>query len=140
DTTFARTLEIVDLDGDELAIRIAQPPAHGAAALAGDRLTYSPAENFNGADAIAISAFDGTHLVTAAIPIEVVPVNDPPAGIGDTFAAAEDSSVTTAIATLLANDTDVDGDQLTIKSVRNAFHGTAAIEGTDIRFTPDIDF
>ena len=46
--------------------------------------------------------------------VNVAAVNDAPVAVADTLAATEDTAVTYAAAELLGNDTDVDGDTLTI--------------------------
>ncbi|MGE5518197.1 MAG: tandem-95 repeat protein [Bacteroidota bacterium] len=59
----------------------------------------------------------------------------------DTIATAEDHSVTLKAATLLANDTDVEGDTLTITGVGNASHGTVSLDANgNVVFTPDANY
>ena len=59
----------------------------------------------------------------------------------DAASTAEDTAVTILASDLLANDTDPDGDTLTITSVQNATGGTAALDGNgDVVFTPTADF
>ena len=71
----------------------------------------------------------------------VVEPNDPPLAAADTVAAVEDTPLTIAAATLLANDSDPEGDALTIQSVANAIGGTAALTAAgDVIFTPAADF
>ena len=53
----------------------------------------------------------------------------------------EDSSLTINPADLLANDSDIDGDRLSISSVQDAEHGRVEInDDGDIVFTPDADY
>ncbi|MFC0243784.1 T1SS-143 repeat domain-containing protein [Rhodopseudomonas telluris] len=78
--------------------------------------------------------------------------NDAPnSGGGDTWGyviewgglpagAQEDTPYTISAATLLANDTDQDGDTLSIVSVQGALHGTVALNGTTITFTPTANY
>ena len=77
--------------------------------------------------------------------IEVVidgPVNQAPTAVGDSAGTAEDTSVTIAAASLLANDTDPDsGDTKTLVSVQGAQHGTVVLNGAgDVVFTPEHNF
>ncbi|MCQ4349148.1 tandem-95 repeat protein [Pseudomonas stutzeri] len=62
-------------------------------------------------------------------------------GDGVGLAATEDTPVTFAAADLLGNDSDVDGDSLSIASVTSGTGGTAVLnaDGT-VTFTPDADF
>src|SRR5262249_56690416 len=48
--------------------------------------------------------------------------------------------VVIAPVTLLANDSDVDGDSLTITSVQGATHGTVAISNGNTVFTPAANY
>ena len=52
----------------------------------------------------------------ATVTVNVAAVNDAPVAVADTLAATEDTPVTYTAAELLGNDTDVDGDTLTIAS------------------------
>ncbi|MCQ4349160.1 cadherin-like domain-containing protein [Pseudomonas stutzeri] len=58
--------------------------------------------------------------------------------VHDSLAATEDTPVTFAAADLLGNDSDVDGDSLSIASVTSGTGGTAVLnaDGT-VTFTPD---
>ncbi len=59
------------------------------------------------------------------VTVTVTAVNDAPVAVDDARDDAEDTAVTIAAATLLANDTDLDGDTLTITAVgdRGRRHG-----------------
>ncbi|MBZ9560450.1 cadherin-like domain-containing protein, partial [Halomonas coralii] len=52
----------------------------------------------------------GTATSTATI--AVTPVNDAPVAVDDALTTTEDTALTIQPATLLANDSDVDGDTL----------------------------
>ena len=59
----------------------------------------------------------------------------------ESIATAEDRSLTLNASDLLANDSDADGDALSISGVGNASHGTVSMdENGAIVFTPDPDF
>jgi cysteine-rich repeat protein len=135
DTPFSRPLDAVDPEGQPLTIT-AMGAMHGTAAIDGTSLTYTPAGNYNGSDTFTIDVSDGTNVAHANVTIHVTPVNDAPTGGADTVMTDENVPLATPVATLLANDSDVDGDTLTITSVGNAQHGAVDIVGTDIRFVP----
>jgi hypothetical protein len=63
-------------------------------------------------------------------------VNDPPVAVNDVTNTVEDVSVTIQA---LANDSDVDGDTLSLTSV-SPTNGTAVISGTNVVFTPATNF
>ena len=118
-----------DLDGDALTIASVTSGAGGTAVLNADgTVTFTPALNFTGAASFSYTATDGTLASNAAtVTVTVTAVNDAPVAVDDTATTAEDTAVTIAAATLLGNDTDLDGDALTIASVdeRRGRHGRA---------------
>src|SRR5204863_187658 len=70
------------------------------------------------------------------ITVTVSGVNDPPVAVNDFTNTVEDVAVTIQA---LANDSDVDGDALTITTV-SPTNGTALIAGTNVVFTPAANF
>ncbi len=65
--------------------------------------------------------------------------NDAPVAVDDTASGTEDMPVTIDPADLLANDTDVDLDTLSVTGVSNAVGGLAVLDAGSITFTPDAD-
>ena len=77
----------------------------------------------------------------ATVTVNVTAVNDAPVANADTLAATEDTAVTYTAAQLLGNDTDVDGDTLTIASVTSGTGGTAVLNANGtVTFTPAANF
>ncbi|MDJ0576761.1 MAG: Ig-like domain-containing protein [Xenococcaceae cyanobacterium MO_234.B1] len=66
--------------------------------------------------------------------------NNSPIANDDTASTSVDTAVTIPIIDLLANDSDADGDDLTIETVSNEVNGTATIEASNVIFTPDAGF
>ncbi len=64
-------------------------------------------------------------------------VNVPPRAQVDVAELAEDTAVRLAV---LSNDSDSDGDALTVTRVQPASHGTVTRQGSDFQYTPDTDF
>ncbi|MBL8627757.1 MAG: tandem-95 repeat protein [Myxococcales bacterium] len=139
DTAVEFTVTASDPEGAGLTFTSTQP-SHGTIAVAGDRLTYTPEADFHGSDSVVVTVADASFSVTATVSITVTPVNDAPVAVDDAIAAAEDTPATVTAAALLANDTDVDGDTLTITTVAGATHGTVALAGDTVTFTPDANF
>ena len=133
------TFAASDPDGDPITFRFSTP-AHGAITGAGPTVTYTPVADFHGTDAVQATVSDGTLQATATITITVTPVNDAPVAADDTAAAAEDQPAAIAGAALTSNDTDVDGDALTVTAVSDPAHGTVALTAGTVTFTPDPDF
>src|SRR5204863_289491 len=99
---------------------------------------FTPATNFNGTATIGYSISDGKGgTASALITLTESPVNDAPVALDDAASTAEDVPVTISP---LDNDSDVDGDSLTITSV-TVTNGTAVIVGgTNVVFTPATNF
>jgi hypothetical protein len=74
--------------------------------------------------------------------IEAGTGNHAPVAIADTVNATEDTPVTIAAATLLANDADADiGDSKTLVSVQGAQHGSVALNSSgNVVFTADANY
>ena len=116
-----------------LTPEITASPLHGTAVIQGDAVLYTPAPDFNGADGFSyrVSNAEATSA-SAAVSITVTPVNDAPVAVND--AAIAEAGVQVTIAAL-ANDTDVDGDALSITLVGSPAHGTATTDGVNVRYT-----
>ena len=69
--------------------------------------------------------------------IEVNPVNDPPSAVDDYVIFEKNISLTIDV---LANDFDLDGDQLVVSKISHVAGGTATNNGVDISYTPTNDF
>src|SRR5882724_8272968 len=128
-----------DVDGDPLTVSSASA-LHGTVVINDNgTLTYTPAANYNGPDTISYTANDGTvDSNVATVAVTVTPVNDPPVAVNDDpVTTAEDTAV---IVTVLGNDTDVDGDALTVSSA-SALHGTVVInDNGTLTYTPAANY
>ncbi|MEB3884517.1 Ig-like domain-containing protein, partial [Lyngbya sp. CCY1209] len=67
-------------------------------------------------------------------------INAPPEPQDDTARAFFNEPLTIPAATLLANDTDPDGDTLTVTAVGNPASGTVQLNGNNVVFTPQTGF
>jgi large repetitive protein len=67
-------------------------------------------------------------------------VNIAPVAVADNLTGNEDRPLVVAAATLLANDTDANGDTLSIISVQGALHGTVVLVNGVVTFTPDPNY
>lgn len=77
-----------------------------------------------------------TAADTATVDINVTPGNQAPIAQDDVIGSDTVGVVTIAPATLLANDSDPDGDPLSGFSVQDAVNGNVEFDGTNINFTP----
>jgi len=105
-------------------------------------VTFTPNANFNGTADFTYKATDGTvQSNSATVTVNVAAVNDAPVANGDTLAATEDTPVIFTAVQLLGNDTDADGDSLSIASVTSGTGGTAVLNGNGtVTFTPNANF
>jgi len=116
--------------GDRLTFTAFESPKHGSLTqLSPDgAFRYEPDENYNGTDSFVAEVSDSAqHSVRAEIHLEISAVNDAPALVDDVFTASSTGSLP-----VLANDSDPEGDALTLESVDTPYVGTATItaEGT----------
>ena len=65
------------------------------------------------------------------------PANNPPVANDDSATTPQDTAVTVDV---LANDTDDDGDTLSVASVTNGSSGIVTNNSTDVTYTPDAGF
>src|SRR5205814_8181155 len=97
-----------------------------SATLFRSNVRFTPAANFNGTATIGYSISDGNGgTASALITVTVSPANDAPVALDDAASTAEDVPVTISP---LDNDSDLDGDSLTITIV-TVTNGTAVIVG-----------
>nr|GAP19065.1 protein containing VCBS repeat [Levilinea saccharolytica] len=114
DTAIEITLTATDTEGSALTYAVVTPPAHGQLSGSAPVLTYTPDLNYHGGDSFTFKANDGgLDSNIATVTITVLPVNDPPDAQDDTASVLENGSVDISV---LNNDTDVDGDTLTISA------------------------
>ncbi|MEP3677061.1 MAG: cadherin-like domain-containing protein [Sulfitobacter sp.] len=148
-TTDEDTPVVVDLRGndfdpdntlDELTISdITVDPAQGSVEDNGDgTVTFTPAPEFSGEAVITytITDPDGQSDVGEAI-ITVMPVNDPPVAVDDTATTDEDTLVNI---TVLDDDTDPEGDFLTVTEATSDDGTVAILDDGTLDFTPNPDF
>ncbi len=126
-----------DANGDSLSIAALGLPAHGTAVLSGTMVLYTPTLNFYGTDAFTYTISDGFLTDTAPVTVTVTPVNDAPVAEDDTITTTEDTPV---LINILANDSDVENDPLSIAALGLPAHGTAVLSGTMVLYTPTLNF
>ncbi len=129
-----------DIDGDTLVVDAVTQPANGSVVVDADgTVTYTPNPDFNGTDTFTYTVCDPSQVCdTATVTVTVDPVNDAPAAVDDDATAAEDTSVDIPV---LGNDSDVDGDTLTVDAVTQPANGTVVInDNGTVTYTPDPDF
>ncbi len=123
-----------DADNDSLKIvSAAITSGAGTVAHSDTVVTYTPAENFNGATIIAYTIMDNFEQASAEIAVTVVAVNDPPRANNDVATIVENK---TSLIDVLANDVDAEGSLslLDAKVIEGA--GSVRVSGSRLEFTP----
>ncbi len=100
---------------------------------------FTPPPDFTGPVTIQYDVTDGEATQSAFSNLTVTPANDAPDAVADSATVEEDGAVTIAV---LDNDSDADGDTLSIYAVTQGANGTVVMNEGDgtATYTPDPDF
>ena len=130
-----------DVDGDTLSVSGVTVDSGTVTDNGDGTWAFAPGADFNGSVTLSYNVSDGTNSVADAGTITVTAVNDAPDTLTDSAGTNEDSAVTILTSALLNNDSDVEGDTLTLTGVFNALGGSVNLDGNgDVVFTPTADF
>jgi len=129
----------VDKDNDTLTITALGVPANGVVVNNHNgTITYTPDSNFNGNESFSYTISDGNTTATANVNIIVTAVNDAPVANDDNVSVEEDNSTTINV---LANDSDLEDDALSVESITSAIHGNANLDSSgNITYTPNPNY
>ena len=128
-------------NGGTLSVANLTQPANGTATLKSDNtVDYTPNQGFIGVDSFTYQANDGTNnsnvatvTVTFAEPANTVPV-----AVDDTASTFKDVGVTIDV---LQNDTDADGDSMTVTNLTGQLNGSVVLKSDyTVEYTPDLGF
>ncbi|HEY4941942.1 MAG TPA: Ig-like domain-containing protein [Rhizomicrobium sp.] len=133
--TFDPRSNDTDPEGDALTISAKTDGVHGTVSInSGTSLTYSSASGYAGSDSFTYTVYDGhSNSPPATVTVTVVAGNQPPIAVNDSIA------VTSGPYTFdpRSNDSDPEGDTLTISGKTDGSHGTVAINsGTSLTYSP----
>ncbi|TOD58065.1 RTX toxin, partial [Vibrio parahaemolyticus] len=126
-------------DGKVVSLDTNNGPANGTVSVNPDgSVTYTPNDNYYGADSFTYIVTSGGVSESTTVSVDVTPVNDAPVAKDDTAITDEDTPVTIDV---LPNDTDVDGDKLSIESASvPKEQGTVEVVNGKLVFTPAENF
>lgn len=117
-----------DPDGDPLTITAVSTPAHGTAEITAGGISYTPMAGYSGADSFTYTISDGRGgTATASVSVTVNPAsesNQAPVAVNDDGGVLKGYDIDIDV---LANDSDPDGDPLTVISVEQTGPGIANI-------------
>ncbi|WP_188390231.1 cadherin-like domain-containing protein, partial [Pseudomonas fluvialis] len=127
-----------DPDGNPISIVSVQDATHGTVTLVDGNAVFVPEANYNGVATFTYTVSDGLGgFATATVTLNIKPINDAPVANNDLASTPEDTPLTLNV---LGNDSDVDGDLLTITSA-TASNGSVIINADNtLTFTPATNF
>ena len=126
-----------DADGDAVLLISVGAATHGVTEVEGSMVRYTPSAAFIGREVFSYSISDGRQTSTGMVAISVTPANQEPVAHPDVaYILADD----VAVIAVLANDTDADGDAVSLTNVGAATHGRTAVVGSQATYTPDDGF
>ncbi|UDY84140.1 tandem-95 repeat protein [Vibrio diabolicus] len=139
--TIIKVLDNDTFEGDDKVVSLdtSKGPANGAVSVNPDgTVTYIPDDNYVGKDTFTYVVTSGGVSESTTVEVNVTPVNDAPVAKDDTATTQEDTAVTIDV---LPNDTDVDGDVLSIDSASvPKEQGTVEVVNGKLVFTPAENF
>ncbi|HCG5511714.1 TPA: tandem-95 repeat protein, partial [Vibrio parahaemolyticus] len=126
-------------DGKVVSLDAENSPKNGTVIVNSDgTVTYTPDDNYVGEDAFTYIVTSGGVSESTTVEVNVTPVNDAPVAKNDISTTQEDTAVTIDV---LSNDTDVDGDKLSIQSATvPEAQGKVEIVDGKLVFTPAENF
>ncbi|MCA9135963.1 MAG: tandem-95 repeat protein [Planctomycetales bacterium] len=132
-----------DIDSTALSIIPVTSPLRGTLSIgAGGSFVYTPQANFNGPDSFAYRVSDGaltSEIVTVTLIVDAV--NDLPTVVSDRYTVTTGETLDVPAAGVLSNDSDVDGDALTVQLSISPTNGTVVIDPDGaFRYTPSVGF
>ncbi|NKQ40606.1 MAG: tandem-95 repeat protein [Sulfurovum sp.] len=138
------SIDVAVLDNDSdaegnITIVSVTTPVNGTSTISASVVNYMPNVNFNGTDSFSYTITDGNGVKrSATVTLTVNPINDKPVAIADTVTTDEDQAVNIDV---LANDSDIDGDTLTVLISNSPSNGSTTVnaDGT-VTYTPNADF
>ncbi|MBC8009534.1 MAG: tandem-95 repeat protein, partial [Burkholderiales bacterium] len=132
DTALAVALIGADTEGEALTHEIVAAPAHGVLSGVAPALTYTPAVDFNGADAFTYRVSDGQSAsAVVTVGLTITPVNDAPTAQGQALAIAEGE-----LLSITLGGADSEGSSLTYTILVAPALGTLAGEAPHLTYTP----
>ncbi len=122
-----------DPDNDVLSITSVSQGALGNVVISGNTLVYTPSSTTqNGTDTFSYTISDGNGgSATATVTVTLI-ANLAPTAVPDRYVIP---GVTSQLFNVLANDTDPEGDALSIIAYTQPGHGEVSLEDNRIRYT-----
>jgi len=132
----------INLSNSLLALSVITPPTHGTLLLySNGGFTYTSTLNYFGLDSFVYQISDGQHAPSSAtVALTLTPQQDAPLISDDSVKANQN---TPTLLPVLSNDTEPDGEALTLLSVSASIHGANLninIGGGTLTYTPPLGY
>lgn len=127
-----------DPEGDTLTLSsVGTPNQGGSVTISGATILYTPFVGFVGTESFDYTISDGNdNSATTTVTMNVTAKPNTPPSLQDDTETIEEGSDAVLI-NVLANDTDADGDSLTLQSLGTPSNGAnISIEGTRVSYRP----
>lgn len=140
------SIVVTDADNDALAyaVKADAAPTKGVVTFTqSGQFIYTPTLNANGPDAFTVVVSDGRGgTVEQTFAFDILAVNDAPSAVADTgYTTRSGQQLRIDDALILANDSDLDGDALSVSAIRALNGGAATLDTAgDIVFTAATGF
>lgn len=131
-----------DPDGDAISLSNIGTPNNGTATSGPNgTIVYTPKTGYVGGDIFTYTISDGQKTSTASVTVSVkdnVELNQAPVASNDTASTTANNAVNISV---LANDSDPDGDAISLSNIGTPSNGATAIgANSTITYTPDAGF
>ena len=137
-----------DPDGDPIFLFSVSNVSGGTAAITGSTVTFTPTTGYSGPASFSYTIRDPGNLpATAQVSISVLSANDPPVAKNDSATTVMNTTINSV--DVLSNDSDANGDTLSVTSVSTVSAistlsgtspGSVSLVGANISYTPGTDF
>lgn len=124
-----------DPDGNALTVAAVTTPAHGTAVVSGNAVVYTPSTGYSGSDSFSYTIDDGAGARATAkvvVTVQGTAGNRPPVARDDRYLVRYEGD---NVLSVLDNDTDPDGDALTIVSFTQPALGVVKQSGNNLVYT-----
>lgn len=134
---------IDDPDGDDVLVVTIDAGTDGGGSIVavGNEYRYTPRANFNGTDRFEVTVGDGTDTLDIEVVVVVSAVPDPPVAANDVYTVSDDTVHSVAAPGVAANDSDPDGQPLTVTLLTDVTHGTLSLASNGgFTYTPNAGY
>ncbi len=136
DNSVSFTLSGTAKNNGTLSFSVTGQPSNGTISVSGANVTYTPNENFFGADSISFSVKEGALSGTGKISVNVAAVNDAPTVVATNFSLDEDGEYQGQLV-----GEDVDDTVLAYHIEQAPSQGTLTLEDDGkFTYTPNADY